>query len=106
MRRHLLPHFGTALQASTFPFVHYLFLGWLWIVPLLVFALEGLYTRRRSLWNEIGHLFKGVVLSLIALLSTVAFTQLSPLVSRPTLLLSPITLFLFLPLPPHFTTHP
>ncbi len=103
MRRHLLPHFGTALQASTFPFVHYLFLGWLWIVPLLVFALEGLYTRRRSLWNEIGHLFKGVVLSLIALLSTVALTQLSPLVSRTTLLLTAMNLFVFMPIARYWT---
>jgi hypothetical protein len=103
MRRYLLPHFNKYLQPSTFPFVHYLFLGWLWLVPLLVFAVEGLYTRRRSLWNEVGHIFKAVALSLIAMLSTVALTQLSPLVSRSTLLLTAMNLFVFLPVARYWT---
>ena len=102
-RKHLLPHFDTDLRPSTFPFFHYLFLGWLWVVPLLVFALEGLYTRRRSLWNEAGHIFKGVALSLIAMLSTVALTQLSPLVSRSTLLLMATNLFALLPIARYWT---
>ena len=103
IRKYLLPHFDTSLQASTFPFMHYLFLGWLWLAPLLVFAVEGLYTRRRSLWNEVGRIFKGVALSLIALLSTVALTQLSPLVSRTTLLLTAMNLFIFLPIARYWT---
>ena len=103
MRRYLLPHFNKYLQPSTFPFAHYLFLGWLWLVPLLVFAVEGLYTRRRSLWNEVGHIFKAVALSLIAMLSTVALTQLSPLVSRSTLLLMAMNLFVFLPVARYWT---
>ena len=103
MRKHLLPHFDTNLPVSTFPFAHYLFLGWLWVVPLLVFAVEGLYTRRRSLWNEVGHIFKAVALSLIAMLSTVALTQLSPLVSRTTILLTAMNLFIFLPMVRYWT---
>ncbi len=102
-RKHLLPHFDNHLQPSTFPFVHYLFLGWLWLVPLLVFAVEGLYTRRRSLWNEVGHICKAVVLSLIAMLSTVALTQLSPLVSRTTLLLTAMNLFVLSPVARYWT---
>src|ERR1700682_4995166 len=65
IRQHLVPHVSTSLQPLTFPFVHYVFLGWLWLVPLLFFAVEGLYTRRRSLWNEVGYIIKAVALSLI-----------------------------------------
>jgi Undecaprenyl-phosphate galactose phosphotransferase WbaP len=103
MRKHLLPHLDTSLPLSTFPFAHYLSMGWLWVVPLLVIAVEGLYTRRRSLWNEVGHIFKAVALSLIAMLSTVALTQLSPLVSRTTILLTAVNLLVFLPLVRYWT---
>jgi len=103
MRKHLLPRLGTYLQPSTFPFAHYLFFGWLWLMPILVFGIEGLYTRRRSLWNEVGHLFKAVALSLIAMLSAVALTQLGPFVSRTTLLLAAMDLFVLLPIVRYWT---
>lgn len=103
MRKYLLPHLDSNLSLSTFPFAHYLFLGWLWVVPLLVFGVEGLYTRRRSLWNEVGHIFKAVALSLIAMLSTVALTQLSPLVSRTTILMTAVNLLVLLPFVRYWT---
>lgn len=102
-REHLLPRLGNYLQPSTFPFAHYLFLGWLWLVPLFVFGMEGLYTRRRSLWNEVGHIFKAVALSLIAMLSAVALTQLSLFVSRMTILLTAVNLFVLLPTTRYWT---
>jgi undecaprenyl-phosphate galactose phosphotransferase len=103
MRTSLIPHLDTRLQPSTFPFLHYMFLGWLWLVPLLFFGVEGLYTQRRSLWNEVGHLVKAVALSLIAMLAALTLTQLSPVVSRITILLTAGNLFVLLPIVRYWT---
>jgi Undecaprenyl-phosphate galactose phosphotransferase WbaP len=101
IRRYLIPH--GRLQPSTFPFAHYLLLGWLWVVPLLFFAFEGLYTRRRSLSNEVSHLFKAVALSLITMLASLALTQLNPLVSRTTILLTALNLLILSPIVRYWT---
>ena len=98
LRKYLVPHVDTYLQPNTFPFAHYLLFAWLWLVPLVFFCVEGLYTRRRSLWTEVGYLIKAVALSLIAMLAALALTELSPLVSRTTILLMAINLFFFLPI--------
>jgi Undecaprenyl-phosphate galactose phosphotransferase WbaP len=97
MRKH------SDLQPSTFSFIHYVLLGWLWLVPLLFFGVEGLYTRRRSLLNEVGYLIKAVALSLIAMLAALALTQRSPLVSRMTILLTGMNLFVLLPIVRYWT---
>src|SRR5713101_488396 len=102
-RKHLLPELDTHLQPSTFPFMHYWSLAWFWLVPLLIFGVEGLYTRRRSLWNEVGHLTKAVALSLIAMLAAVALTQISPLVARTTILLTAMNLFILSPIVRYWT---
>jgi len=102
-RQYFVPHVDTYLQPSTFPFVHYLSFGWLWLVPLIFFAVEGLYTRRRSQWNEVGYLIKAVALSLIAMLAALALTQLSPLVSRTTILFTAMNLFVLLPIVRYWT---
>jgi Undecaprenyl-phosphate galactose phosphotransferase WbaP len=103
IRKHLVPHVDDYLQPSTFPFVYYLSFAWLWLVPLLFFAVEGLYTRRRSQWNEVSYLVKAVALSLIAMLAALALTQLSPLVSRMTIVLTAINLFVLLPIVRYWT---
>jgi len=102
-RKYLLLHVDARLQPLTFPFAHYLLFGWLWVVPLLFLALEGLYTRRRSLSNEVSHLFKAVALSLIVLLASLALTQQNPLVSRTTILLTAMNLLIFLPFVRYWT---
>src|SRR6266851_5748790 len=102
-RQYFVPHVDTYLQPSTFSFVHYLPFTWLWLVPLIFFAVEGLYTRRRSQWNEVGYLIKAVALSLIAMLAALALTQLSPLVSRTTILFTAMNLFVLLPIVRYWT---
>src|SRR5437667_3448831 len=97
MRKHLILHVGAHLLPSTFPYVHYLPLAWLWLVPFVFFSVEGLYTRRRSQWNEVGYLVKAVALSMIAMLAAVALTQLSPPVPRVTILLTAMNLVIILP---------
>ena len=98
MRTYLVPHVDAHLQATTFPFSHYLLFGWLWVVPLVFFAFEGLYTRRRSLATEVSYLFKAVALSIIAMLASLALTQMNPFVSRTTILLTGMNLLILLPI--------
>jgi Undecaprenyl-phosphate galactose phosphotransferase WbaP len=104
-RRYFVPHVDAYVAPSTFPFLHYLSFGWLWLVPLIFFSVEGLYTRRRSQWNEVGYLIKAVALSLIAMLAALALTQLNPLVSRTTILFTAVNLFVLLPIVRYWTKH-
>src|SRR6267142_5281799 len=97
IRRYFVPHVDAYLQPTTFPFIHYLAIWWLWLVPIIFFSIEGLYTRRRSQWNEVGYLIKAVALSLIAMLAALALTQLGPRVSRVTILLTAMNLLIVLP---------
>jgi undecaprenyl-phosphate galactose phosphotransferase len=86
------------IQPLTLPFRHYLDLAWLWLVLVVFLCVEGLYTRRRSLWNEIGQLMKATGLGLVAILAAVALTLISPIVSRFTLLLTGMNLLILLPI--------
>src|SRR5216684_3055374 len=103
MRAYLVRHVDAPLHSLTFPFLHYLTFGWLWLVPIVFLGVEGLYTRRRSLWNEVGQLTKAVCLSLVALLATLALTELTPLVSRITILLTATNLLILLPVVRYWT---
>lgn len=103
MRVHLAPHMDARFRPSTFPLQHYLAFGWLWLVPIVFLAVEGLYTRRRSFWNEVGHLIKAVGLSLVAMLAALALTEIAPFVSRTTILLTAMNLLFLLPLVRYWT---
>jgi hypothetical protein len=95
LRNRLVPHVSSNFQPGAFPFQYYLAFGWLWLLPLLFLAVEGLYTQRRSLWTEIGYLAKAIGLSLAAILAAVALTQ--QVVSRLTVLLTGANLVVLLP---------
>jgi Undecaprenyl-phosphate galactose phosphotransferase WbaP len=95
LRNYLMPRVSSNFHLGTFSFRHYLAFEWMWLLPLIFLGVEGLYTQRRSLWNEIGHLTKAVGLSLAAILSAVALTQ--QVVSRPTILLTGVNLVILLP---------
>lgn len=103
MRTRLAPRIDVHLSPAAFPFLHYLPFGWLCLVPITFLAVEGLYTRRRSLWNEVGHLTKAVGLSLVAIFAALSLGQLTPLVSRLTILLTAISLLLLLPIERYWT---
>jgi undecaprenyl-phosphate galactose phosphotransferase len=79
-------------------FRNYLDLGWLWLLPVIFLAVEGLYTRRRSLWNEVGQLTKAISLGVIAILAAVALTNAMPDVSRSSILLMGMSLLILLPI--------
>jgi Undecaprenyl-phosphate galactose phosphotransferase WbaP len=89
--------------APIFPLAHYMAFGWLGLVPILFLALEGLYTRRRSFWNEVGHLTKAVGMSVVALLAALALAGLAPPISRLTILLTTIITAFLLPVVRYWT---
>jgi len=95
LRAHLMPHVSSNFHFWVFPFRYYLAFAWLWLLPLLFLAVEGLYTQRRALWTEIGYLTKAIGLSLAAVLAAVALTQ--QVVSRATVLLTGANLIILLP---------
>ena len=97
LRAYLIPHMGSRVTLVPVSFGHYLDMGWLWLLLVVFLGVEGLYTRRRSLWNEIGQLTKAIGLGLVAILAAVALRQLTPEVSRLTILLTGMNLFILLP---------
>jgi Undecaprenyl-phosphate galactose phosphotransferase WbaP len=97
LRVYLLPVIDKGAPPYTFSFRHYMVFGWLWLLVLFFLCVEGLYTQRRTLWNEVGHLTKATALGLTTVLATVALEQLGLLVSRPTILLTGISLLFVLP---------
>lgn len=96
LRIYLMPQVDSNFEPLVFPFRYYLGFEWLWLLPLLFLAVEGLYTQRRSLWTEIAFLWKAIGLSLAATLAAVTLTQ--QVVSRTTVLLTGVNLLLLLPL--------
>jgi Undecaprenyl-phosphate galactose phosphotransferase WbaP len=97
-RTQLVPVMGFRRPLVSLPFRHYLDLGWLWPLMLLFLAIEGLYTKRRSMWSEIGHLEKAIGLGFITILAAVTLAGVAPDVSRLTFVLMTLNLFLMLPL--------
>ena len=103
VRMHLIPHVNARVQPDTFPFLHYLVFGWLWLILVLFLGVEGLYTRRRSLWNEVGHLTKAVGLGLVAFLAAIGLAHLSLVISRVTIFVMSVNLLILLPIARYWT---
>jgi undecaprenyl-phosphate galactose phosphotransferase len=98
-RIYLLPTLDSDLSLPAFSFWnHATAFGWMWLVLLVFFCVEGLYTQRRSMWNEVGHLVKAIGLGVTAVLAAAALAQLSPGVSRAIILLTAVNLLVLLPL--------
>jgi Undecaprenyl-phosphate galactose phosphotransferase WbaP len=98
VRAHLLPHLPVRAPRETFFLFHYLEHVWVWALLFVFLAAEGLYTQRRTLWNEIGHLTKATGLGLLAVLAAVALGKLTPEVSRVTILVTWFLLLVLLPI--------
>src|SRR5713226_7296340 len=88
VRAYLLPHVHHNIPQAAYMFSHYVRLGWIWLLLIVFFAAEGLYTHRRTLWNEAGHLIKAISLGVPAVLAAVALGKLSSEVSRVTIVLT------------------
>jgi Undecaprenyl-phosphate galactose phosphotransferase WbaP len=98
-----LPHLSTQTPHEAFSFSHYVSRGWIWLLFLVFYPVEGLYTQRRSLWNEVGSLTKASGLGTLAVLAAVALEKLSIDVSRITILLTGVILLVLMPVARYWT---
>src|SRR5262249_6911593 len=97
VRAAYLPLVDSRLSPATLPFRHYLEFAWVWL-PLVVFlGIEGLYTQRRTVWNEIAHLTKAVALGLTTVFAAIALVQRSTMISRLTVALTGVILLFVMP---------
>ena len=97
LRAHLVPLVDSHVSPLSLPLNHYLEFGWLWLLLVLFLAVEGLYTQRRTVWNEIGHLVKAIVSGLMVIFAAIALVQRGPDLSRSTIVLTAAILLIVLP---------
>jgi len=97
LRAHLVPLVDTNVSPLSLPLRHYLDFGWLWLLLVVFLGVEGLYTQRRTLWNEIGHLTKAIVSGLIVIFAAIALVQRGSVLSRLTIMLTAVILLMVLP---------
>jgi Undecaprenyl-phosphate galactose phosphotransferase WbaP len=103
LRAEWLPRVDTNVPALAFTFRHYLGFSWMWLLLIVLLAVEGLYTQRRTLWNEIAHLTKGTVLGLIVIFATIAVVQRGAVLSRATVVMTGLLLLMVLPTSRYWT---
>ena len=103
VRVHAVPRINAHAAPVVFSLRPYCFFGSIWLVLVVFLGVEGLYTQRRTLWNEIGHLMKAVGLGVVAILAALTLTKLGPLVSRTTIILTALNLLILLPITRYWT---
>jgi Undecaprenyl-phosphate galactose phosphotransferase WbaP len=103
LRVHVVPRIDVHTSPVVFSLRSYWFFGSIWLVLVVFLGVEGLYTQRRTLWNEIGHLMKAVGLGVVAILAALTLTKLGPLVSRTTIMLTAVNLLVLLPMTRYWT---
>lgn len=72
---YLLRNHFTGLETHTIALVHYLGFLPLFIIPILLFAYEGIYTYRYDFWHDSRLVLKGLSLSLILIFAYLAMTK-------------------------------
>jgi Undecaprenyl-phosphate galactose phosphotransferase WbaP len=97
VRAAYLPLVDARISPYTLSFRHYLEFAWVWLPVVVFLAIEGLYTQRRTLWNEIAHLTKAVTLGLITVFAAIALVQRTTVVSRLTVILTALFLLAVMP---------
>ncbi len=103
LRTELLPRMDASVASLAFSFRHYLVFSWLWLLLVVLLAVEGLYTQRRTLWNEIAHLTKATILGLIVIFAAIALVQQGAELSRATVIVTALLLLVVLPTSRYWT---
>jgi Undecaprenyl-phosphate galactose phosphotransferase WbaP len=103
LRIELVPRVHAGVLPLVYPFRHYLGFTWLWLLLIVLLAMEGLYTQRRTLWNEIAHLTKATVLGLIVIFAAIAVVQEGADLSRATVVMTGLMLLMVLPTSRYWT---
>jgi len=71
----LREYFDTLEPFHTIPFVMYLNLYPLFIIPIVLFAYEGIYTYRYDFWHESRLIIKGIMFSAVLIFAYLAMTK-------------------------------
>jgi len=85
-RSQVVPHFTSVPQYAPLPLEIQLKYGFLFgaLIVIFIFSLERLYTKRFSFWDEVKHLYRGLVFSFVLLMLFVflsrGYTQFSRVV--------------------------
>ena len=85
-----LPHFQTYGDLAS--------RVWMPIVVVVVFALEGLYTKREPFWEETRNVVRALLLSFLAIFSIVSLDKLSGEISRAVVVGTGLFSLVFVPL--------
>jgi len=64
-----------SLEVHTIPFIIYLTFYPIYIIPIILFAYEGIYTYRYDFWHESRLIIKGIIFSSILLFAYLAMTK-------------------------------
>ncbi|MEA3491122.1 MAG: sugar transferase [Campylobacterota bacterium] len=75
----------------------------LYILPILLFAYEGIYTYRYDFWHESRLIFKGIIFSALLVFAYLAMTKSIGVYSRSVIGLSFLIMAIILPLSKNFT---
>jgi len=86
------------LNQQTIPLNQYLEFYPLFIVPVLLFAYEGIYTYRYDFWHESRLIIKGIIFSAILIFAYLAMTKMIVEYSRLVVGLSFVIMALLIPL--------
>jgi len=97
LRAYWIPLLDAHVSPLRLPLRHYLDFGWLWLLLVLFLGVEGLYTQRRTLWNEIGHISKAIASGFMVMFAAIALVQRGPVLSRLTIMLTGVILLVALP---------
>jgi Undecaprenyl-phosphate galactose phosphotransferase WbaP len=97
VRTAVLPTFYKGFPAA-FPFAHYGYIGWIFLVWIFFLSYEGLYTKMFSFWDEIKVLWLAAFFSTAGIFTIVSVGKLSDSVSRTVILLMGALSVIALPL--------
>jgi len=86
-----------SLNPNTTPLIEYFNLYPLYLIPILLFSYEGIYTYRYDFWHESRIIFKSIIFSFILIFAYLAITKLIADYSR--LIISFSFLFMSLLIP-------
>ncbi len=86
------------LQKNTIPLEQYLQFYPLFVVPVLLFAYEGIYTYRYDFWHESRLILKGIIFSAILIFAYLAMTKMIVEYSRLVIGLTFVCMALLIPL--------
>jgi len=100
LRANFAEIFGTAHTASL---SNYTAILPLYIVPILLFAYEGIYTYRYDFWHESRLIFKGIIFSALLVFAYLAMTKSIGVYSRVVIGFSFLIMAFIIPLSKNFT---